>query len=68
MSEKKRALMTSTQKAKVALEAVKGGKTVNEIAQEYSRVYAQLVSAGGLPPLGLFVDESTNCLHDGSIN
>jgi len=29
-------LMTSTQKAKVALEAVKGSKTVNEIAQEYS--------------------------------
>jgi transposase len=28
--------MTSTQKAKVALEAVKGSKTVNEIAQEYS--------------------------------
>jgi hypothetical protein len=26
MSEKKRTLMTSTQKAKVALEAVKGGK------------------------------------------
>jgi len=36
MSEKKRTLMTSTQKAKVALEAVKGSKTVNEIAQEYS--------------------------------
>jgi transposase-like protein len=35
MSEKKRTLMTSTQKAKVALEAVKGSKTVNEIAQEY---------------------------------
>jgi hypothetical protein len=33
---KKRKLMTSTQKAKVALEAVKGSKTVNEIAQEYS--------------------------------
>lgn len=28
--------MTSAQKAKVALEAVKGSKTVNEIAQEYS--------------------------------
>jgi transposase len=36
MSEKKRTLMTSAQKAKVALEAVKGSKTVNEIAQEYS--------------------------------
>src|SRR5450759_4383821 len=36
MSEKKRTLMTSTQKAKVALEAVKGSKTVNGIAQEYS--------------------------------
>ena len=35
MSEKKRAIMTSTQKAKVALEAVKGNKTVNEIAQEH---------------------------------
>jgi hypothetical protein len=34
----------------------------------FNRVYAQLVYAGGLPPLGLFVDESTNCLHDGSIN
>ena len=28
--------MSSAQKAKVALEAVKGSKTVNEIAQEYS--------------------------------
>jgi transposase len=27
--------MTGTQKAKVALEAVKGNKTVNEIAQGY---------------------------------
>ena len=35
MSEKKRIMMTGTQKAKVALEAVKGTKTVNEIAQEY---------------------------------
>lgn len=35
MSEKKRTLMSSSQKAKVALEAVKGSKTVNEIAQEY---------------------------------
>jgi transposase-like protein len=36
MSEKKRTLMSSSQKAKVALEAAKGSKTVNEIAQEYS--------------------------------
>jgi transposase len=35
MSEKKRTIMTGTQKAKIALEAVKGTKTVNEIAQEY---------------------------------
>jgi transposase-like protein len=35
MSEKKRTIMASTQKAKVALEAAKGNKTVNEIAQEY---------------------------------
>jgi transposase-like protein len=35
MSEKKRTLMSSKQKAKVALEAAKGGKTVNEIAQEF---------------------------------
>ena len=35
MSEKKRTIMTGAQKAKVALEAVKGNKTVNEIAQEY---------------------------------
>jgi len=35
MSEKKRTIMTGTQKAKVALEAVKGNRTVNEIAQEY---------------------------------
>jgi transposase-like protein len=35
MSEKKRTMMTGTQKAKVALDAVKGIKTVNEIAQEY---------------------------------
>jgi transposase len=35
MSEKKRTIMSGTQKAKVALEAVKGNKTVNEIAQEY---------------------------------
>jgi transposase-like protein len=35
MSEKKRTIMTGAQKAKVALEAVKGNKTVNEIAQEF---------------------------------
>lgn len=35
MSEKKRTLMSSNQKAKVALEAAKGSKTVNEIAQEF---------------------------------
>jgi transposase-like protein len=35
MSESKRKVFTGTQKAKVALEAVKGTKTVNEIAQEY---------------------------------
>ncbi len=35
MSEKKRRIMSGAQKAKVALEAVKGSKTVNEIAQEF---------------------------------
>jgi len=35
MSEKKRKLFTGAQKAKVALEAVKGTKTINEIAQEH---------------------------------
>lgn len=35
MSEKKRKILTGTQKAKIALEAVKGQKTVNEIAQEF---------------------------------
>jgi len=35
MSESKRKLFTSEQKAKVALEAVKGFKTTNEIAQEF---------------------------------
>lgn len=35
MSEKKRKVFTGAQKAKVALEAVKGMKTINEIAQEY---------------------------------
>ncbi len=35
MSEKKRNIFTGAQKAKVDLEAVKGLKTINEIAQEY---------------------------------
>lgn len=35
VSEKKRKIFTCTQKAKVALEAMKGTKTVNEIAQEF---------------------------------
>jgi transposase len=35
MSEKKRTIISGAQKAKVALEAVKGQKTENEIAQEF---------------------------------
>ncbi|WGS84013.1 IS3 family transposase [Methylomonas sp. UP202] len=35
MSESKRKIFTGAQKAKVALEAVKGTKTINEIAQEH---------------------------------
>jgi len=35
MSGKKRTIMSGVQKAKVALEAVKGNKTVNELAQEF---------------------------------
>jgi transposase len=35
MSENKRKLFTGAQKAKVALEAVRSTKTINEIAQEY---------------------------------
>ena len=35
MSESKRKIFTSAEKAKVALSAVKGIKTINEIAQEY---------------------------------
>ena len=35
MSEKKRKVFSPQQKAKVALEAVKGIKTVNEIAQQF---------------------------------
>ena len=36
MSESKRKVFTGAQKAKVALAAVKGLKTINEIAQEVS--------------------------------
>jgi transposase len=35
MSERKRKIFTCAQKAKVALDAVKGMKTLNEIAQEH---------------------------------
>ena len=35
MSESKRKVFTGAQKAKVALAAVKGLKTINEIAQEF---------------------------------
>ena len=35
MSESKRKIFTGKQKAKVALEAVKGTQTINEIAQEF---------------------------------
>jgi transposase len=35
MSEKKRKVFSSQQKAKVALEAIRGTKTVNEIAQQF---------------------------------
>lgn len=35
MSENKRKIFSGLQKAKVALGAIKGNKTVNEIAQEY---------------------------------
>ena len=35
MSESKRKIFTGTQKAKVALESIKGLKTINQIAQEY---------------------------------
>ena len=34
MSESKRNIFTSKQKAKVVLETIKGAKTINEIAQE----------------------------------
>ena len=36
MSEKKRKSFTSQYKAKVALEAIRGTKTLNEIAQEFA--------------------------------
>ena len=36
MSESKRKVFTEAQKAKVALAAIKGLKTINEIAQEFS--------------------------------
>ena len=35
MSERKRKIFTSDFKAKVALEAIRGAKTLNEIAQEF---------------------------------
>jgi len=35
MGENKRKIFTGAQKAKVAVEAIKGLKTVNQIAQEY---------------------------------
>lgn len=35
MSEKKRNFLSSQQKAKIALEAIRGTKTVNEIAQQF---------------------------------
>ena len=35
MKESKRKMFTGAQKAKVALEAIKGAKTINEIAQEF---------------------------------
>ena len=36
MSESKRKIFTGAQKAKIALEAVRGTKTINEIAQDNS--------------------------------
>ena len=36
MSEKKRKSFSSQHKAKVALEAIRGTKTLNEIAQEFA--------------------------------
>jgi len=35
MSESKRKIFSGAQKAKVALEAIKGVKTINQVAQEY---------------------------------
>ena len=42
MSESKRKIFTGLQKAKVALEAVKGTNTINEIAQEFGVHPAQV--------------------------
>ena len=47
MSESKRKIFTGAQKAKIALEAVRGTKTINEIAQENSVHPTQV----NLPPL-----------------
>ena len=35
MSESKRKIFSGAQKAKVAVEAIKGEKTINQIAQEF---------------------------------
>ena len=51
MSESKRKIFTGTQKAKVALEALKGVKTINEIGQEYG-VHPTQVSQWPLTGLG----------------
>ena len=48
MSESKRKIFTGAQKAKVALEAVKGTKTVNEIAQEFGVHPTQVAVEKGL--------------------
>ena len=45
MSEKNRKILSGAQKAKIALEAVKEHKTMNEIAQEYG-VHPHLVACG----------------------
>ena len=61
MSESKRKIFTGAQKAKVALEAVKGTKTVNEIAQEYG-VHPTQVARNGkrncLPMQAVYLKES----------
>jgi transposase-like protein len=50
MSEKKRKSFTSQHKAKVALDAIRGAKTLNEIAQEYTvhptQVYTKYKESG----------------------